>query len=84
MAEPSEIGIVTPYAGQVERYCDVIKKIQEDKPNDKRSALHIGTTELLQGKEAPYMIADPVRGSNHRPSSSSHSAPTAPISFCHR
>ena len=64
IAKPGQIGIASPYAGQVEYYRRTMKKIQDDKPEEDWSAVRIGTTEWFQGREAPYMIVDLVRGSN--------------------
>ena len=64
IVEPGEIGIVAPYAGQVEGYRAIMKQMPEQEPGYMWSALRIGTTEWFQGREAPYMIVDLVRGSN--------------------
>ena len=64
IAKPGQIGIASPYAGQVEYYRRTMKKIQDDKPEEDWSAVRIGTIEWFQGREAPHMIVDFVRGSN--------------------
>lgn len=64
LAEPGDIGIATPYAGQVNYSRDVLRKVQKDKPGYDWPALRIGTTEWFQGREAPYLIIEFVRASN--------------------
>lgn len=62
VARTDQIGIATPYAGQVSLYLDLFRQL--DKPDHKWELLRVGTTEWWQGKQAPCMVVDLVRASN--------------------
>ena len=64
IAGPSEIGVATPYAGQVNYDLTVLRKVQKDRPDNDWRSLRFGTTEWFMGRKALYMIVDLVRGSN--------------------
>ena len=63
-AGPSEIGVATPYAGQVNKDLEFLRKVQKDRPDHDWRSLRFGTTEWFMGREALYMIVALVRGSN--------------------
>ena len=62
IAKPYEIGIATPYAGQVDAYSIVLDKVAKNMDDVKD--IRIGTSEWWQGKQAPYMVVDLVRATN--------------------
>lgn len=64
IAGPSDIGIATPYAGQVTVMLDITRKLTKDKPEHDWRSVRVGTTDWWAGRQAPYMIVDLVRGSN--------------------
>lgn len=49
VAGPSEIGVATPYAGQVNYDLDVLRKAQRDRPDHDWQSLRIGTIEWFMG-----------------------------------
>lgn len=62
IAKPYEIGIATPYGGQVDAYSIVLDKVAKNMADVKD--IQIGTSEWWQGKQAPYMVVDLVRATN--------------------
>ena len=66
ITKASDIGIATPYGGQVHLYNETFAKIRQDHPDlDLQSQdIAIGTSEWWQGRQASYMIADFVRATN--------------------
>ena len=71
-----EIGIATPYGGQVQLYIDTLAKVGKSQPELETEKIQvgsmefwskdvaIGTTEWWQGRQAEYMIVDFVRATN--------------------
>ena len=61
---PQDIGFVAPYAGQVVLCREILQKVQTDKSSYNWQAIQVGISEFFQGREAPYMVVDLVRGGN--------------------
>ena len=64
IALPGQIGIATPYAGQIRLIRETIRKLQADKPEHGWHAIRLGTAEWWKDRQADYMIVDLVRASN--------------------
>lgn len=76
IAMPYQIGIVTPYAGQVSLYQETFVNIRKTDPSIRMDQVQIGTTDMWVravtagttewwcGKQAEYMIVDLVRAKN--------------------
>ena len=70
IAKPHEIGIATPYSGQLVLYYEVLARIGKGKPELHRNKIRVGTgkwwgkdvtvgtTQWWQGKQAEYMVVD--------------------------
>lgn len=58
---PHDVGIVTPYAGQVDQYHQVFHRMSGDYRH-----ISVGTAEFWHGNQAQFVIADCVRATNDR------------------
>lgn len=65
IAQPNQIGIATPYAGQVAMFFHILNEIlPKAKPEYEWATIRIGSTDWWMGRQAEYMILDLVRASN--------------------
>ena len=62
IARTNQIGIATPYAGQVSLYLELFRQL--DKSKHQWQLIRVGSTGWWQGGQAKNMIVDLVRGSN--------------------
>lgn len=63
IAKAHQIGIATPYGGQVHLYKGAFKGLAKERP-EPFNDISVGTAEWWQGRQADYIIVDLVRGTN--------------------
>lgn len=64
LGSPEQVGIATPYTGQVSLFYDIIRKISKDKPDHNWLSIRVGITKWWMGGQAEYIIVDLVRATN--------------------